>query len=179
MSEAREIQDYGVVVLRAVWEKICAGGGDAVPRVWARAAAHADSAGGGPGGRHPRRRMGRRRTALPVHGELVRPIPWRSLLNRMHLYSTVASKTQSWTQASSLCCTSAPQPIRWHALSWGALLHRAVTELVDPTVPLPPCQNSSVGQVSVFNRSLSDGSYASLHLDQQRKGKTRQKRQGF
>ena len=47
------------VLAKSLCHHPCAGGGDAVPRVWARAAAHADHGRGGPGVRHPRRRVGR------------------------------------------------------------------------------------------------------------------------
>ncbi len=46
---------------------------DAVPRVRSRPAAHADHGRAARGGGHPQRRVGRRRAAEPVHGELVLP----------------------------------------------------------------------------------------------------------
>ena len=49
-----------------------AGGGDAVSRVWALPAAHADRAGRRAGVGHPGGRVGRGGAALAVHGELVR-----------------------------------------------------------------------------------------------------------
>lgn len=55
----------------------CNPGGDLVPRVRARAAAHADDHEGRGLRRHQRGRVGRRRAPVAVHGELVLPQAYR------------------------------------------------------------------------------------------------------
>lgn len=55
----------------------CIPGGDLVPRVRARAAAHADDHEGRGLRRHQRGRVGRRRAPVAVHGELVLPQAYR------------------------------------------------------------------------------------------------------
>ena len=83
----------------------CSGGGDAVPRVWARAAAHADHRGGGPGVGHPRRGVGCGARLPPCH----RPISLKTLC-------TCHTLCAPFPADGSSGCSSISLVLWWHVV---------------------------------------------------------------